>query len=43
MLHQLSEEGRAFLPQEQLTQTSSIESGPVESFGWEQSYFGISH
>lgn len=25
MLHQLSEDGRAFLPQEQLTQTSSIE------------------
>lgn len=41
-LHQLSEDGRAFLPQEQLTQTRSIESGPLEGFGWEQSFFGIS-
>lgn len=30
MLHQLSEDGRSFLPQEQLTQTSSTESGPLD-------------
>lgn len=32
MLHQLSEDGRAFLPQEQLTQTSSIEKWFSRSF-----------
>lgn len=39
MLHQLSEDGRVFLPQEQLAQTSSIESGHWEGFGWEQTLF----
>lgn len=42
-LHQLSEDGRAFLPQEQLTQTRSIESGPLEGFGWEKKAFLAFH
>lgn len=33
MLHQLSEDGWAFLPQEPLTQTCSIVSGALEGFG----------
>lgn len=42
MLHQLSEDGRAFLPQEQLTQTSNIESGSLKGLGWKRSFFGMS-
>lgn len=30
MLHQLSEDGQSFLPPEQLTQTSSTQSGPLD-------------
>ena len=40
MLHQLSEDRRAFLPQEQLAQMSTIESGLRESFGCESGFLG---
>lgn len=38
MLHQFFEDGRAFLPQEQLSQTSCVKSVPSEEFGCERRF-----
>lgn len=44
MLHQLSEDGRAFLPQEQLKlKLPASKVVFLEGFVWEQSFFGGFH